>query len=220
MYFFLLLASVLSQQPTGPQWNTVWAQNFTLTSYGYPLGTNSVGGTMYYNSQLGTQRIDRANGRYDGFCSQNEWFMFMDTPCTHLINSGIRYLYYPALGVCCNCCSASDGCGILAPTWLSDAVYVGTYAYNTTTQAYLWNKLDDYYWETIDATPTNRVMLEMDDGISKKWVFNPSRTNDFPNSVFNVPTYCQSSLLCDANSFCAQVRGSGGKSEHLKHLKF
>lgn len=220
MYLFLLITTVLSDSPTPPQWNTVWAQNFTVTTYGYPQGVNSVGGTMYYNSQLGTQRIDRANGRFDGFCSQNEWFMFMDTPCTQLVNSGIRYLYYPALGVCCNCCTAADGCGILAPTWLSDAVYLGTYAYNTTTQSYLWNKQDRYYWETVDPTATNRVMLEMDDTIANKWVFNPSRTSDVPASVFNVPTYCQSSLLCDANSLCAQVRGSGGKSEHLKHLAF
>lgn len=220
MYFLLVLNAVLGQTPAEPEWNPVWAQNFSLTTYAYPYGINTVPGTLYYNSTLNTQRVDRANGRFDAFCGQNEWFMFLDTPCTHLVNSGIRYLYYPNLGVCCNCCSASDGCGILAPTWLNDSVYLGSFDYNGTTPAYLWNKIDRFYWETQDANPLNRQALELDDTINNKWVFTTPRYYSFTSSVFNVPTYCQSNYMCDPNSLCAQVRGSGGKSEHLKHLVF
>jgi hypothetical protein len=108
----------------------------------------------------------------------------------------------------------------LKPDWLSDAVYLGTYDYADTTEAYLWNKGDNFYWETIDPTPTNRVTIEIDDGVANKWAFSQPRTTNVDHNIFNVPTYCQSNLLCDSNSLCAQVRGSGGKSEHLKHLEF
>jgi hypothetical protein len=48
-----------------------------------------------------------------------------DTPCTHLVVSGQRYLIFPELGECCRCCSSAGGCGILDPNWLDAAEYTG-----------------------------------------------------------------------------------------------
>jgi hypothetical protein len=48
-----------------------------------------------------------------------------DTPCTHLVVSGQRYLIFPELGECCKCCSSAGGCGILDPNWLDAAEYTG-----------------------------------------------------------------------------------------------
>ena len=38
-----------------------------------------------------------------------------DTPCTHLVAGGWRYLLFPKLLSCCACCSAAAGCGVLSP---------------------------------------------------------------------------------------------------------
>jgi hypothetical protein len=48
-----------------------------------------------------------------------------DTPCTHLVVSGQRYIIFPELGECCKCCSNAGGCGILDPNWLDAAEYTG-----------------------------------------------------------------------------------------------
>lgn len=48
-----------------------------------------------------------------------------DTPCTHLVVGGVRYLIFPELDECCQCCTAAQGCGVLSPSWLQGAEYGG-----------------------------------------------------------------------------------------------
>ena len=94
--------------------------------------------------------------------------MFSDTPCTHLVNNGIRYLIYPDLQICCNCCSDTDGYGILKPTWMNGAQYIGQSLYGSqAVESYLWNQEgvgSNFYWETVDVNPANRVMLQLNNG--------------------------------------------------------
>ena len=51
----------------------------------------------------------------------------MDTPCSHYVTGGVRYLAWPALGDCCSCCTDAQGCGIVKPNWISadNGTYVG-----------------------------------------------------------------------------------------------
>ena len=223
MYLFLLLNTVLSQTPSSPQWNPVWMANFTETVVSEAYGNNTVTGTWYYNATLGTSRMDRSSGRYDTFCGKMDWFLFFDTPCTHLVTGGLRYIYYPALSICCMCCTSANGCGMLSPSWLQGASYLGQYNYSTGVQSYLWNQRGNnpnFYWETVDPNPLNRVMLQLDNnGPNDMMIFPTGQQSNYNVSVFNVPTYCQSSILCDATSVCAEVRQSNGDSEYLKDLK-
>lgn len=59
-------------------------------------------------------------------CGLNGLYAFYNTPCTQYVSEGVRYLYYPEYNKCCNCCSAEDGCGVVIPTWLEGAEYLGT----------------------------------------------------------------------------------------------
>lgn len=218
MYFLLLLTTALSQTPAPPQWPPVWSLNFTETVFSIPYGTNTFTGVAYYDSTLNLYRKDLSSGRYDPFCGQNDWFSFFDTPCSHIYNYGIRYIVYPSLQICCNCCSEEDGCGVPGPNWLQGATYQGQFNYDGTTPAYLWTQNGTtVYWETVDPTPTNRLPLEID-YIHDAKVFVP-QLNEFNVNIFNKPTYCASALMCDSSSACASVRGSGGKSELLKELR-
>ena len=223
MYLLLLLATAWAQTPAFPLWNPVWYSNFTETRTYAAYGVSEVTGVWYYNASLNISRMDRSSGRNDPFCGMNDWFMFFDTPCTHLINNGIRYMVYPQLQICCNCCSDSDGCGIIKPTWLNGAQYLGQYLYGTpAVESYLWNQMgnsNNFYWETVDPVPLNRVMLQLNNGgPDDEFIFPDGRFTDFPTNIFNVPTYCQSNIMCDDTSVCSEVRGSGGTSEYLKYL--
>ena len=225
MYFLLLISEVLSQQiPEYPQWNPVWYQNFSETTTSAAYGINTVTGTYYYNSTSGQGRVDRSTGRYNKYCGKNDWFTFFDTPCTHLITNGIRYLVYPELNICCNCCSDQDGCGILIPNWLNNSVFLGQYIFGSSpgVEAYLWDKIgkrDNFYWETADKDPLSRTMLELDNnGPDDKMIFNTGRMTDFTSSVFDLPSYCLPEVMCDGTSHCSALRSPGGKSGHIKDL--
>ena len=67
--------------------------------------------------------MDRANGRYDLFCGTV--LPNQTTPCQQLTVNKKRWIIYPAKNLCCFCCDAAHGCGILRPDWLNDADYKG-----------------------------------------------------------------------------------------------
>ena len=111
--------------PAYPVWPEMFQQNFeeNLT---YPiLGTHQTHGTYYYDFANRRYRIDRANGRYDRYCGLNGAKAFIDTPCTHLVVNGMRWLIYPEKQECCQCCTSEQGCGVLFPTWMNNATFIG-----------------------------------------------------------------------------------------------
>ena len=94
-------------------------------------------GTIYYNWDLKKYRIDRENGRWDRYCGAIEYFR--NTPCTHYVSEGIRYLYFKNLNYCCACCTAENGCGILKYDWLKGAEKVKEYQVNNDNFV-IWNQ--------------------------------------------------------------------------------
>jgi hypothetical protein len=225
MYFLVLANIALGQIPSPPVWGTSWAMNFTETVTDYSYGVYETTGTYYYYSSAAANltRVDRTSGRSDGICGYNDWFKFIDTPCQQIVNGPGRYIVYPNYQICCFCCSSADGCGALSPTWLQTGTYLGSFNYAGQTPAYLWDVVgnsDNFYWETASADSSSRIPLEIDNGGPDRAIrFEPNITTNIDLSVFNLPSYCNSAILCDGTSVCSDIRGSSGKSEHLKHLK-
>lgn len=125
--------------PPYPVWPEMFQQNFEekLT---YPvLGTHETNGTYYYDFANRRYRIDRANGRYDRYCGLNGAKAFVDTPCTHLVVNGMRWLIYPEKQECCQCCTSEQGCGVLFPTWMNNATFIGK-VYILTEACSYWGK--------------------------------------------------------------------------------
>ena len=124
---FLRLAYQKSQDgnPAYPVWPVMFQQSFKENLY-YPiLGTHQTNGTYFYDFANRRYRIDRVNGRYDRYCGFNGAKAFTDTPCTQLVVNGMRWLIYPAKQECCQCCTSEQGCGVLFPTWMNNATFVG-----------------------------------------------------------------------------------------------
>ena len=74
---------------------------------------------LYYDAGNNRSRLDRASGAYDSFC--NSLQQNVTTTCINLVAEGQRYIYFPNKKLCCLCCDAAHGCGILKPEWLSEA---------------------------------------------------------------------------------------------------
>lgn len=131
----------------------------------------------------------RDNGRGDRYCGSVH--PFTDTPCTHLVNGGMRYLLFPALHACCACCSVQAGCGVLADTWLDSAAYQGEVQIRDQT-AHKWlipGLQKNYWYATADAA---QLPLELDQLPNDKQALDPStfKPRAPPAEAFNIPEYC------------------------------
>lgn len=111
--------------PAYPVWPDMFQQSFQESFYYPVLGTHKTNGTYYYDFANRRYRIDRANGRYDRYCGLNGEKAFVDTPCTQLVVEGMRWLIYPEKQECCQCCTSEQGCGVLFPTWMNNATFIG-----------------------------------------------------------------------------------------------
>lgn len=78
---------------------------------------------MFYSAKKNMSRVTRNNGRYEGICGTN--MPNITTPCTQIVREGKRYVIFPEKQVCCVCCVASHGCGVLKRDWLKGAKYEG-----------------------------------------------------------------------------------------------
>ncbi|GBG67277.1 hypothetical protein CBR_g88566 [Chara braunii] len=153
----------VSPEPPMPVLPPIWPPKFVIefneTEY---LGIFSLhtGGKIYYDSTNQRSRIDRDVGRGDRFCG-TVW-PIRRTPCSHVVVGGVRYLVFPEHRYCCQCCRASDGCGIRPRTWLANATYIG----RENVEGYDCNKWKQThkdttnYWQVIaDSTPM-RIYVE------------------------------------------------------------
>ena len=52
-------------------------------------------------------RVDRKSGWGDSYCTTTSFFFsfLKNTPCTHLVRDGKRYLHFPEHKYCCTCCT-------------------------------------------------------------------------------------------------------------------
>lgn len=108
---FLLLAATLllasgTADAVAPRFPVHFRVDFNETTK--LVFTRQTNGVWYYDGGNGAERLDRANGRGDRYCMSLH--PLTDTPCTHLVAGGTRYLVFPQLKECCACCSAEQVC--------------------------------------------------------------------------------------------------------------
>lgn len=192
----LLLVTVCADDPT-PYWFGQFTLEFNETTY--LLFTWKTTGTWYYDSSQLTEKIVRANGRGDRYCGSIH--PLTDTPCTHLVKEGRRYLIFPELSECCMCCTSEAGCGVLSPTWLQNATFQGVESIRGI-EAYKWLVMGlqpNYYYSTanvaqvpveLDQTPNDYMSLHHE-------TFSPLPVDP---SIFDVPSDCKPS--CPLTSVC------------------
>ncbi|XP_012559347.2 uncharacterized protein LOC105845774 [Hydra vulgaris] len=189
-----------ADKPSDPLWPNTFMQTFKETFYYPVIGTHNTKGVYYYDYANLRYRIDRENGRYDRYCGFNGNKAFKDTPCTQLVLEGQRWLIYPDLKECCQCCDAQHGCGVLKPTWLQNATYLGIVDGN-----FKWNQKglqDNFYLET-----AGRVMLQINQVPNDIQDFDPSSfttTIENADEVFKLPAYCEP-VKCSLFSTCRAV---------------
>ena len=202
-----MVISALAQTPLAPLWpNTFW-QNFKETK----IDSNNVAhlntGTYYYGYSTLNYRLDRSNGQYDPFCGIGGPYANAPTPCNTYVSNGNRFLHYPEKNYCCYCCNSSNGCGVLKPTWMSDATYIDTEVHEGQ-QCYKWSKVgiaQDYLYETVGSVPVNRVTVSLYDSPNDIFSYGP-RNLTLPSNIFNVPSICNVNTPCNWG-LCQQVRG-------------
>ena len=88
-------------QPSDPVWPDKFQQTFNETFYYPVIGTHYTTGKFYYDWKNKRYRVDRANGRFDRYCGFNGVKFFQDTPCSHIVVDGWRWMVYPEKKECC-----------------------------------------------------------------------------------------------------------------------
>lgn len=203
-----IVSSVLGQDsPLSPLWPNVFWQNFSETTQYNGIAPHFNLGTFYYNYYLPAYRIDRDNGRYDRYCGLTGPYANIDTPCTHIVVNGYRYLYYPAQNTCCYCCNATSGCGVVVPTWMSGAIYYGQEVHNGY-QTYKWEVVGgqpNFIYETISSDPANRITVSLYQIPDDNMDFSLTRSGVLPDGVFNLPNICTLANTCNYG-FCQVFR--------------
>jgi hypothetical protein len=187
-----------------PVWANQFEQEFeeTLT---YPLiGSSKTKGKIFYDWTNKRYRIDRDNGKWDRYCGSV--LKLTETPCSHIVDEGKRYLYFPKKDYCCYCCDSAHGCGILKPDWLSGAEYTGKKTDSNGVSYNVWDKKglqSNLYWATeagimakIDQQPND--LQEYDVNTYKQAITDAS--------VFNLPEKCNTNTKCPFVSVCTPLR--------------
>ena len=155
---------------------------------------------MWFDSENGMSRVDRTNGRYDPFCGT---VLNATTPCTQLVRDGKRYMIYPFVRTCCQCCDSEHGCGIMRRDWLKEASFVGKdelsgQFFNK------WNIEGRDYWSAITDQQTPRKLVEGGQ-IFKDFIMNTYSEENIEYSIFALPSYC-TGAICSATSVCGKFR--------------
>lgn len=185
-----------------PQGKPVWPQRFTARfneteNLIFSLQTN---GTYWYDFANGKNRVDRENGKLDRYCGSV--YKFVDTPCTHLVVDGKRYLIFPKKQYCCLCCDASKGCGILLPSWVNGAKFIGYTIYNGNNVT-KWDQpglQSNYYYQTVNGN----LPAGIDQVGTSYMAYDVKSYTDAPidPSVFDIPTsICEAK--CPLVSICS-----------------
>ena len=198
------VASVVCQKPVAPAWENEWSADFT-EKLEFPLrGTHTTHGKWWYSWTQKAFRVDRENGNYDRYCGLTE--KFQDIPCTQIVSSGTRYLYFPSKKYCCNCCSAEHGCGIVKPTWTTTGLYRFTH---TDAKGVKFNEFDvkgnqsNFYDVTV--TDNKPYRLFQDPLSDMLWDVNTYSTSPIPSTVFDLPSKdCKK--YCPFFSICTEIR--------------
>lgn len=196
----LLLVVALAVDP--PVWpdsfEEAFDEKFVMSNF-----TAEVNGILYYDAAHNRSRLDRFNGEYDKFCNS---LSTLRTPCQNLVVDEKRWIIFPQKSQCCFCCDSSHGCGILKPTWLEGAVYIGQDTIEGV-KFDKWNKQGDvgynYYWATADENAYPRRIDESGTHITD-FNFHSFRNRTQDAKLFALPSYCKSN--CSDTSICGKLR--------------
>ena len=213
-----ILGIVSSQTPLPPMWPDVFWQNFSEVTYYNGIGTHTNTGSYYYNWTMKAYRIDRSDGRYDRYCGLSGPHVDQDTPCTHIVVNGNRYLYFPELNECCYCCNSTMGCGVLFPGWMQDSTYIDTEIHNGV-QTYKWSReglQENYIWETPGPIPANRVTVGIYQVDDDDMNFD-QRSNTYPPGSLDLPSICSLSNTCNWG-FCQKFRSGQGSFDEYFYI--
>ena len=201
----VILAStqaIKDEQP--PVWANQFEQDFTET-FSYPLiGKGKTSGNFFYDFTNERYRVDRVNGKWDRYCGSVK--KFKDTPCTHYVTEGKRYLDFPKDDYCCYCCDNKHGCGILKPNWLEGAQYKGLQDSNGQS-FHVWDKpglQSNLYWATADK----KILAKMDQQPNDLQEFDPATYKESITDpkVFDLPSRCNAKKTCPWVSTCTPLR--------------
>jgi len=198
-----------------PVWPEQFEQQFN-EKFIYPLiGTQTTTGTFYYDSINKTYRVDRSNGHYDRYCGTI--YPFSNTPCSHIVSEGKRYLYFPDKNYCCYCCSDEHGCGILKTDWLSGAKFED-YVTENGEVLEKWNKpglQNNFYYSTVKEENKVQEPRKIDQQPNDIQEFNSKtfKTSFSNTNVFKLPSECNPNKSCPLLSICSAVR-------HVRNLNF
>lgn len=113
--------SLKDSVPKTPVWAPYFDQQFVE---GYSnAGSFRTLGTYWYDAQRNFSKVERLNGMHDPICGSV--LPNVPTDCVQLTRDSKRYIIYPLKRLCCICCDAAHGCGILKRDWLSSSKYEG-----------------------------------------------------------------------------------------------
>jgi len=194
-----------SNNDSPPVWPDQFEQEFTETLT-YPLiGPSKTKGKFFYDWTNKRYRIDRENGKWDRYCGSV--YKLTDTPCTHIVVEGKRYLYFPQKNYCCYCCDSAHGCGVLKPNWLENAEYTGKQTDSNGINYDVWDKKGlqhNYYW----ATEDKKIMAKIDQQPNDLQEYDVASFKDSITdaSIFNLPEKCNADSKCPFVSVCTALR--------------
>lgn len=120
IFTFALLLAFATSQVDPPTWPDHFTQVFVET---YDTTKIHISGQLHYDSTRKMSRVDRVDGKHDAICGSIQ--PNISTGCTQLVRDDKRYIIFPERRVCCMCCDAAHGCGILNRDWLKTATYEG-----------------------------------------------------------------------------------------------
>jgi hypothetical protein len=190
---------------TTPVWPDQFEQSFEET-FTYPVfGSHTTKGKFFYDWTNKRYRVDRENGHYDRYCLSI--YPFSNTPCSHIVSEGDRYLYFPEKDYCCNCCSNEHGCGILKPDWMDSATFID---YVTESDGVIYEKWDkkglqsNFYFASAKDRVMRRITQEPND--IQEFDTSSFKSQITDSTIFNLPAKCKKTFMCPTLSVCTAVR--------------
>jgi len=194
---------IASWAPAQPQWPQVftaaWNEQMSFTG---PV--KYTGGVAFYDYPNGHLNWTRWDGVADPVCNSSVPLPY-DTQCAHMVAEGQHYLFTPALGQCCLCCSEENGCGVPPPSSFSALSFIGEGQY-LDREVYYWQKVANgfevTYVETAQSVPVDRqwaALFSPYDNYTNVWSFEAGAGDSF-----QLPSQCVGADLC--GGACAYVR--------------
>ncbi|XP_066279610.1 uncharacterized protein [Branchiostoma lanceolatum] len=180
-----------------PTWPATFSVSFQEEQHISVILISRNTGAWYYDFANRRARFDHSHGQLDFFCDgvglrprerRSECQLFF-TPLG-------MFVHFPRDQMCCRACGATEGCGVLKPTWLTGATYLGNETIDGRTC---------HGWEIQGAAATDRWYQAEDGTPCQYWekivypphavhtiTFNTTsyQLGPIPGSVFDVPKYC------------------------------